>query len=137
MRLMQFAGIDFPSLFERDNFTLRRTTGHNMLDPESLISGAELKRGMDYKNSTRAWCNEQHYLDAVTGEINTTEVLESAPRVFRTSLFFRGALRVQAMPAYPLKDAFRLNRYRLEVTKLDDAGDELHADDAPVIGEGD
>ena len=26
------AGIDFPSLFTKDNFTSRRTTGHNMHD---------------------------------------------------------------------------------------------------------
>jgi hypothetical protein len=79
---MQFAGIDFPSLFDKDNFTLRRTTGHNMFDPESLISDEEIAHGMDFKNSKRAWRHEAHYIDAVTGTINTTEVLRTAPRVF-------------------------------------------------------
>ena len=63
---MQFAGFDFPNCFTRDNFTSRRTTGHNMHDPESLISGAELARGLTYTNSRRAWRNEAQYLAAVT-----------------------------------------------------------------------
>jgi hypothetical protein len=79
---MQFAGIDFLSLFDKDNFTLRRTTGHNMFDPESLISSAEINNGMDFKNSRRAWKSEAHYTHAVTGTINTSEILRSAPRVF-------------------------------------------------------
>ena len=79
---MQFAGIDFPSLFGKDNFTLRRTTGHNMFDPESLISGEEIKNDMTFSNSKRAWDNEAHYLSAVTGELNTTDILKTAPRVF-------------------------------------------------------
>ena len=35
-----FAGIDFASGFEKDNFAIRRTYG-NWYDPESLITGAE------------------------------------------------------------------------------------------------
>ena len=41
-----FVGVDFPSLFDKDNFTLRRTTGHNMHDPESFITGRELEQGL-------------------------------------------------------------------------------------------
>lgn len=78
---MLFAGIDFPSRFEQDNFTLRRTTGHNMFDPESLISGAEIQAGMTFTNSKRSWVSEAHYLKAVTGNLNTDEVLLTAPRV--------------------------------------------------------
>ena len=86
---MKFVGIDFPSLFDRDNFALRRATG-NMFDPESLISGKEIHAGMTYRNSTRAWDSEDHYLKAVTGEINTEEILRTAPRVFKTARFFQG-----------------------------------------------
>jgi hypothetical protein len=78
---MQFAGIDFPSMFESDNFVSRRTTGHNMFDPESLISGAEIARGFTYTNSKRAWQSEAHYRSAVMGDIDTNAILKSAPRV--------------------------------------------------------
>lgn len=64
-----FVGKDFPSLFDADNFTMRRTTGHNMHDPESLISGAEIAKGLTYTNSKRLWLSETHYLAAVTGLI--------------------------------------------------------------------
>lgn len=75
------AGVHFGSLFDKDNFTLRRTTGHNMVDPESLISGAEIARGMTYTNSKRNWRDEAHYISAVTGAIDTDTVLSTAPRV--------------------------------------------------------
>ena len=35
------AGNDFPSIFENDNFRLRRSTGHNLYDPECLLTGGE------------------------------------------------------------------------------------------------
>ena len=38
-------GIDFPSLFTHDNFTSRRTTGCNLYDPESLLTGFEIGAG--------------------------------------------------------------------------------------------
>ena len=47
-------GIDFAGNFEKDNFASRRTTGNNMYDPESLITGAELAAGLTYKNSGQA-----------------------------------------------------------------------------------
>ena len=79
-----FAGVDFPSKFTEDNFTSRRTTGHNMNDPESLISGKELEQGFSYSNSSRNWSREEQYLQAVRGDISWDEVLKTAPRVFRT-----------------------------------------------------
>lgn len=77
-----FAGIDFPSRFDKDNFTSRRTTGHNMYDPESLIDGDEINHGMTYTNSKRNWRDEKHYLDAVLGNISVEEILNFAPRKF-------------------------------------------------------
>ncbi len=77
----KIVGVDFPSRFNSDNFTSRRTTGHNMPDPESLISGAEISRGMTYRNSRRNWRDESHYLAAVSGELTTEQILEQAPRV--------------------------------------------------------
>jgi hypothetical protein len=78
-----FAGLNFPSLFDNDNFTLRRTTGHNMYDPESLITGAEIDSGMTYTNSARNWSSEKDYLAAVAGEMSVDSILVLAPRVLR------------------------------------------------------
>ena len=80
---MQFTGTDFPSKFDHDNFVSRRTTGHNMFDPESLISGKEIAEGLTYRNSTRSWRNQKHYLSAVQGDLTTEEILEFAPRILR------------------------------------------------------
>ena len=80
---MQFTSVDFPSKFDRDNFVSRRTTGHNMFDPESLISGKEIAEGLTYRNSARSWKNQEHYLSAVQGDLTTEQILESAPRVLR------------------------------------------------------
>jgi hypothetical protein len=90
-----FAGIDFPSRFEKDNFVSRRTTGHNMLDPESLISGAEIQQGLAYDNSKRNWESEEHYMSAVLGNISTDEILRTAPR---TSVAFETELRAFIVP---------------------------------------
>ena len=75
-----FVGVDFPSKFERDNFTSRRTTGHNMYDPECLINGNEINQGFTYTNSKRDWVSEQHYLDAVSQLLSPDEILATAPR---------------------------------------------------------
>jgi hypothetical protein len=56
-----FSGIDFPGLFESDNFTSRRTTGNNLHDPESLITGGEAALGFTYTNSRRNWVDEWDY----------------------------------------------------------------------------
>ena len=87
-----FAGRDFPSRFEKDLFSERRSgtcfTCGNPWDPESLISGAELAVGMTYANSKRNWgyttptreTAEALYADAVSGLLTPDEVLEIAPR---------------------------------------------------------
>jgi hypothetical protein len=74
-----FVGIDFPDRFENDNFSIRRSIG-NWYDPESLISGEEIKQGMSYTNSKRFWMDEQQYLDAVEGLLTVDEILMLAPR---------------------------------------------------------
>ena len=68
------------SKFENDNFTSRRTTGHNMFDPESLMSGEEETQGMTYLNSHRLFPDAKSEDDAITGKIGTDEVLRIAPR---------------------------------------------------------
>jgi hypothetical protein len=74
-------GIDFPSFFDKDNFTSRRTTGHNMHDPESFITGKELAEGHTYTNSRRSWANKEHYLAAVVGFLTPEEIAKTAPRI--------------------------------------------------------
>ena len=68
--------------FASDNFTSRRTTGHNMLDPEALITGAELAAGFTYTNSHRHFDSQSLYDAVVSGDIPSTEVPRFAPRVF-------------------------------------------------------
>lgn len=92
-----FAGIDFPSLFDKDNFTLRRTTGHNMHDPESFITGGELAKGLTYTNSKRKWANENHYLAAVAGLITPEEIAKTAPRAFVTPEWLSTAVPEEAL----------------------------------------
>lgn len=75
------AGKDFPSMFSRDNFTSRRTSGHNMFDPESLLTGAEIAAGFTFGNSARNWPSEVWYTAAWAGELTREEILELAPRV--------------------------------------------------------
>lgn len=70
--------------FETDNFTTRRTTGHNMLDPESLITGDELARGFTYQNSHRDYPGQATYDAIVSGDVSVTLVPLVAPRVFNT-----------------------------------------------------
>lgn len=71
---------DFPSLFNGDNFTSRRTTGHNLYDPECLITGAEINKGMTYVNSKRNWPSQADYLAAVSTDIPNGHVPIIAPR---------------------------------------------------------
>ena len=75
------AGVDFPSFFEQDNYTVRHTTGHNMFDPESFITGEELEAGFTYSNSARNWDSENTYKAAVRGSIPVGVVALIAPRV--------------------------------------------------------
>ena len=81
-----FAGVDFPSHFEKDNFSERRgdILGAGVAyDPESLITGGELIAGFTYQNSSRNWKDEEHYLAAVKGWLTTEQILLSAPRVVK------------------------------------------------------
>ena len=81
--------------FAQDNFSTRRTTGHNMLDPESLITGAELAAGFTYKNSHRAFdshrvFDSQSLYDAVvSGDIAAHLVPQFAPRAFTGNVYSR------------------------------------------------
>ena len=53
-------------LFEKDNFTSRRTTGNNMFDPESLLTEGESRQGYEYDNSKRDWPESGNFNDPVT-----------------------------------------------------------------------
>jgi len=67
--------------FTRDNFTSRRTTGHNMYDPESLLTGAEVVEGLDYGNSTRDYLSQGIYDAIVHGNIPVDDIPRLAPRI--------------------------------------------------------
>lgn len=73
-------GVDFPGFFEKDNYAVRHTTGHNMFDPESFITGEELARGLTYSNSARVYHSYEAYVDAVTGFWTPEEIAELFPR---------------------------------------------------------
>lgn len=68
--------------FEQDNFDSRRTTGHNMFDPESLITGYELAHGFTYANSHRDYPGQHTYDAIVAGDVPAHIVPLVAPRVF-------------------------------------------------------
>lgn len=74
--------------FEKDNFTSRRTTGHNAYDPESLLTGVEIAAGFGY-GDTRDWSNDgrcgtyeaqARYDHAVAGNISCELIAVIAPR---------------------------------------------------------
>ncbi len=77
------AGKDFPSPFEKDLFTERRSgtcyTSGNPFDPESLLTGAEMAAGLDYGDK-RSWPNEALYRAAIGGQLTTDEIARIAPR---------------------------------------------------------
>lgn len=53
-----FTTIHFPDAFAQDRFTDRRNGDFgsgNPYDPESLLTGEEISRGLDYSNSRRDW----------------------------------------------------------------------------------
>ncbi len=76
------------SLFENDNFSKRRTSGHNWYDPESLITGAEVKAGLTYHDK-RDWTHtkvdsidpQAQYELACAGYIGVPAIPVVAPRV--------------------------------------------------------
>ena len=74
--------------FEQDNFDSRRTTGHNMFDPESLITGYELAHGFTYANSHRDYPGQHTYDAIVAGDVPMALVPLVAPRVFNEVTFF-------------------------------------------------
>ena len=69
------------SYFDSDNFDSRRTTGHNMFDPESFITGAELAQGFTYKNSHRVFNSQATYDAVVSGVLPSFTLPHVAPRV--------------------------------------------------------
>lgn len=69
--------------FERDNFTSRRTTGNNMYDPESLLTGAEIEAGLGY-GDLRQWPNQDTYDLAVHGLLPVDAIPTIAPRTKQT-----------------------------------------------------
>ncbi len=75
-------------LFSGDNFTSRRTTGHNMYDPNSLMTGEEASKGMTYTNSKRLFPTLEQELAAIDGRMEVDEILKVAPRVFIDGRYF-------------------------------------------------
>ena len=71
--------------FSGDNFKTRRTTGHNMLDPESLMTGEELEKGFTYENSHRVFRNQAHYDATVSGDVPSHLVPTLSPRQFNVT----------------------------------------------------
>ena len=67
------------SLFAEDNFASRRTTGHNLYDPESLLTGAEIEAGLGYKDP-RVWPSYVTYIKACNGEFTSEQIASIAPR---------------------------------------------------------
>jgi hypothetical protein len=67
-------------LFQEDNFSSRRTTGCNMYDPESLLTGKEIENGLGYadKRDYSAWPGL--YTDIVEGRVKASDVPLIAPR---------------------------------------------------------
>lgn len=95
----EFARQEELTSFEKENFSSRRTTGHNLYDPNATITQGELQQGFTYQNSYRPVAETwEQYVNAVTPATpalcppNVYEVgpgvnLENlAPRVFKPGL---------------------------------------------------
>jgi hypothetical protein len=95
-------GKDFPSFFDKDNFTQRRTTGHNMHDPESFITGAEIAKGFTYTNSRRNWDSFSTYVKAVAGDYSPEQIEQIAPRVPINLLTNTDAFKVAHSQTFPV-----------------------------------
>ncbi len=67
------------SLFSLDNFASRRTTGHNLYDPDSLLTGAEVKAGLGYRDP-RVWVSYEAYVDACEGRLGVNDIEALGPR---------------------------------------------------------
>ncbi len=66
--------------FEKDNFTSRRTTGHNLFDPDSLITGEETAAGLTYANSSRKFPTPEIRESVIRGEVSQADVVKLYPR---------------------------------------------------------
>ncbi len=66
------------SLFTEDNFASRRTTGLNMYDPESLLTGAEENAGFGYRDP-RVWPSYDTYVKACEGAFTSEDIANIAP----------------------------------------------------------
>ena len=66
--------------FEKDNFTSRRTTGHNLFDPDSLLSGEEEAKGLTYANSSRKFPSAEVRESVIRGEMAQADILKLYPR---------------------------------------------------------
>ncbi len=93
--------------FASDNFTTRRTTGHNMLDPEALITGAEIAAGFTYTNSHRHFDSQSLYDAVVSGDIPADQVPLRAPRVLNAGV--KPAYWMSAQTQTQLKEQIRRN----------------------------
>jgi hypothetical protein len=66
--------------FENDNFTSRRTTGHNLFDPDSLLTGGESAQGLTYQNSSRKFPSAEIREAVIRGEVSQADVVRLYPR---------------------------------------------------------
>jgi hypothetical protein len=73
--------VDVVTSFEEDNFTSRRTTGHNLFDPDSLLTGGEEAQGLTYDNSSRVFPSAEVREQAIRGEISQADIIRLYPRV--------------------------------------------------------
>ena len=71
--------MDNKQLFEKDNFESRRSTGNNMYDPESLLTGAEIERGLTYYDK-RVWTSPEVERLAIEGKMPIALIPTIAPR---------------------------------------------------------
>ena len=67
-------------LFSQDNYALRHSTGHNMHDPESLLTGKEIADGWTYENSHRIYPDIETYNRAVSGEMSSEDIARSCSK---------------------------------------------------------
>jgi hypothetical protein len=70
---------DIQTLFTEDNFAARRTTGNNLFDPESLLTGKEEAEGLTYLDK-RVYPSQEIYEKICAGEIPVSDVPNLAPR---------------------------------------------------------
>ena len=75
-----------PTSFDKDNFTSRQTTGHNLFDPESLITGKEAEKGFTYDNSERNYPSSEVREAIIRGDIAQADVPMIAPRQFKNGV---------------------------------------------------